>query len=270
MLLSGPPYFEAQPHAALREAVRCVWVCAPDDGDVAPQRIAPDGCPLVIVQFGAPLLRHDDAGAALPRLLFVGQLTRPLIVQPTGAFSLLGVRFEPDGARGFIGRVMSSVTDRQIDLACAEGACAKGQRAVALFKDVTALDDWGARMDAVQHYVAAVMATNAVEIDPHLRAMVRHLEHGTHMDDPGALSLRQMQRRFTDRVGVPAQTLAAIFRFRAVLDQIAQASPELRAQTQTVRDFRRFLGCTPCEWVGRSMALPRSRGPDSVTETSPG
>ena len=266
MIGAGPPYFEMQPHAALRDAVRCVWVYAPDDAEPTPQRIPPDGCPEVVIHFGAPHMRIE-AGAAIPhpRLLFAGQITAPLAVQATGPFAVLGVRFEPDGARGFIGRSMNEVTDRQIDLACASGACAKGQRAVALLKDVTALDAWDARIDAVQHYVAAVMATNNVEIDPHLRAVVRHLEHGAHVDDPYALSARQMQRRFTDRVGVPAQTLAAIFRFRRVFDEIEKActprwiEAALGAgyfdQPQMARDFRRFLGCTASDWARQKIGL---------------
>lgn len=269
MIGAGPPYFEMQPHAALRDAVRCVWVYAPDDVDRAPQRIPPDGCAEVVIHFGAPHVRIDGGVASPhPRLLFAGQITKPLVLQATGPFAVLGVRFEPDGARGFIGRPMCEVTDRQIDLACAEGACAKGQRAVALLKDVTALREWDARIDAVQHYVAAVMATNNVEINPHLRAMVRHLEHGAHVDNPDALSPRQMQRRFTDRVGVPAQTLAAIFRFRRVFDEIEHA-PEPRwieaalgagyfDQPQMARDFRRFLGCTATDWARQKIGLSAS------------
>lgn len=270
MIGAGPPYFEVQPHAALRDAVRCVWVYAPDEFDAAPQRIPPDGCPEVVIHFGAPYVRLDGGVAKPhPRLLFAGQITRPLVVQATGPFAILGVRFEPDGARGFIGRPMSEVTDRQIDLACADacamGACAKDSRAVALLKDVTALTEWDARIDAVQHYVAAVMACNAVEIDPHLRAMVRHLEHGTHVDNPCALSARQMQRRFTDRVGAPAQTLAAIFRFRRVFDEIEtpQSPRWIEAalgagyfdQPQMARDFRRFLGCTARDWARQKLGL---------------
>ena len=135
---------------------------------------------------------------------------------------------------------------------------------MAVLRDLVTLGDWDARLDAAQHYVTAVMATNRVEIDPDLRAMVRHLEHNIHLD-PCALSPRQMQRRFADRVGVPAQTLAAIFRFRRVFDEIdhpraphwieAALAAGYFDQPRMARDFRRFLGCTASEWARQKAGL---------------
>ena len=58
--MSAAAYFEAQPHAALRDVVRCVWVYAPDAWDAAPQRIAPDGCPELVIHFGEPYVRLEN------------------------------------------------------------------------------------------------------------------------------------------------------------------------------------------------------------------
>lgn len=233
----------------MRDVVRCVWVRS----DAAPRDVAPDGCPELVIDFGAQ-----------PRMVFAGQRTRPAM-RPAVA---LGVRFEPDGARGFIGRALSALTDVRLDLAAdCGGGCAQGRRAAIVLKDIVSLEDWGARIDAAQHYIAAVMATNGVAIDHDLRAMVRHLESGAHLGDC-ALSSRQMQRRFADRVGVPAQTLGAIFRFRRVFDEIARGDPRAVAaaldagafdRPQTARDFRRFLGCTAGEWARRKLGVEAVR-----------
>lgn len=256
--MTGSAYREWPAQPALRDAVRCVWAYAPEVGESAPQRIPPDGCPEFVIHFGAPYERIE-AGEARPhpRLLFAGQLTRPLMVRATGPFAVLGVRFEPDGARGFAGKPMHELTDAQVDLAHASGAC-------RLYRDVCALDDWDARVEAVQHWVAAVLATNACAIDPDVRAVVRRLESGATAPSC-AVSTRQMQRRFAAHVGVPAQTLGSIFRFRRVFDAIdseeapgwigAALSAGYFDQPQMARDFRRFLGCTAREWAAARIGL---------------
>lgn len=244
--------------APLRDVVRCVWVYAPSVGDDAPQRIAPDGCPEFVIHFGAPYERIEAGEArAHPRLLFAGQITRPLMVRATGPFAVLGVRFEPDGAKGFVGRPMNEITDAQVDMGGAPGAC-------RLYRDVCALEDWDARVEAVQHFVAASCAGHACAIDPDVRAVVRSLERGEPMS-ACALSARQLQRRFAAHVGVPAQTLGSIFRFRRVFDAIAlddtpgwigaALSAGYFDQPQMARDFRRFLGCTAREWAAARIGL---------------
>jgi AraC-like DNA-binding protein len=252
------PYREWPASAPLQHCVRCVWVYAPASCDTAPQRIPPDGCPEFVIHLGAPHERIEAGGAVPhPRLLFAGQITRPLMVRATGPGAVLAVRFQPDGARGFIGRPMNEVTDRQIDMAGVPGVR-------RLYRDLCALADWDARIEAVQHFVAAVCAGHGYAVDEDVRAAVRQLEHGE-AAPARALSTRQMQRRFAAHVGVPAQTLASIFRFRRVFDAIAGddaphwISAALSAgyfdQPQMARDFRRFLGCTAREWAAARIGL---------------
>jgi AraC-like DNA-binding protein len=76
---------------------------------------------------------------------------------------------------------------------------------------------------------------------------------------------RALQRRFAREVGVPPRTLAAVFRFRRVFDALAENDAATWTQAaqavgyfdhpQLVRDFRRFLGCTPSQYMRTRGAL---------------
>lgn len=245
-------YAEHLPSPALRDRVRCIWTFDDPVGDLEPQHIAPDGCPELIVHFGAP---YAEGGAPQPRILLAGQLTRPLILSSTGPVSVLGVRFQPDGARAFLGRPLATATDHRADLTADADALA--------FRTALLNTDPSGRIAAAEAYIAA----RGCLIDPHIRAAVDALAAGRDLP-PTTLSERTLQRRFLDYVGVSPRMLAAIFRFRRVFDAIehpeapgwveAALAAGYFDQPQMARDFRRFVGCTAAQWARRQTGLARA------------
>src|SRR5215212_9850420 len=113
-------YEEFPPPATLSAFVRCAWIFeAPSDAGAPAQRIVPDGrCELVVhcgdafVESGSDGIKREQ-----PRVLFAGQLSRPLWLHSTGHARVLGLRFHPAGARRFLGTVLTEATDRRLDLA---------------------------------------------------------------------------------------------------------------------------------------------------------
>ena len=79
------------------------------------------------------------------------------------------------------------------------------------------------------------------------------------------LSPRALQRRFLEATGVPPRMLASIVRFRRVFE--ALQAPGVTNWTdcahaagyfdhpQMAKDFRRFLGCTPSEFLAAQQGL---------------
>ena len=250
------PYIERPPHPALARFVKCVW-CYESRGTSSPDRIVPDGRPELIVHFGAPYREIADAGSRLqPSALFAGQLTRPLQVQAGGPSVVIGVRFHPDGARGFIRQPLRDTTDLRVPV--------PGLTFGALNDNGA-----GARMDAVERAVIERMGACPIEEDPVVRRIVDAIEHHVGEADLDALiareaiGRRQLERRFGDRVGVGPALLASIFRFRRVFDVIehdarrpwtdAAMAAGFYDQSHFIREFRRFVGCTPTEFqAGRS------------------
>lgn len=254
-------YQEFAPPADLRPFVRVIWTYAAPAPSPTIQRIAPDGCPELIFDLGAPYAEQDADGVfrLQPPALFAGQMTRPLVMHPTGPTELVAIRFKPDGARGFLNRPLSDATDQRLDMVerLAGFTPPPGDPAGQAAAFVSWLEDQRRR-------------TGAWTIDPLVRAEVQ----AAASEQPAPLRTpseqRALQRRFSDRVGVSPRLLRSILRFRRVFDHAAHpteaAAGWLEAgleagyfdQPQMARDFRRFLGCTVTDWAREQHELARA------------
>lgn len=244
-----PRYEEFAPRADLAAHVRCVWLF--EGGEEAEdQRIAPDGCSELIVHFGQPYLERAADGSAFRQapVVFAGQLTRPLHLRADGPAGVIGVRFHPAGAFGYLGEAASLYTDRRTPL--------------DIGLDIAGLDE-PARLAAVLDHVAARIAANPAPRDPAVETAVARLQAGEPVE-----ASRDLQRRFGRIVGVPPRTLAAILRFRSVFDALSE--PGVTSWTdaaqaagyfdhpQLSRDFSRFVGCTPTQFLRQQAGLAAS------------
>ena len=252
-------YQEFAPPPALRPFVRVIWTYACPDPSPTVQRIAPDGCPELVFDIGAPYEEQGDDGVFRPQpsAIFAGQMTRPMAMRPAGPIELVAVRFEPDGARDWLGMPLVEATDRRLDmverLAGLAPPAADPQGQVAAF--VAWLEDQRRRADW--------------RIDPAIRTEIEAAAEDTPAPSRTSGEQRALQRRFADRVGVSPRMLRSIFRFRRVFDHTAhpgQAEGWLEAgleagyfdQPQMARDFRRFLGCTATAWAREQRELARA------------
>ncbi|MEN5052444.1 AraC family transcriptional regulator [Brevundimonas naejangsanensis] len=255
----GERYKEFAPPDALRPFVRLLWTYAAPSPSGGVQRIAPDGCPELIVDLAAPYEEQDVDGVfrLQPSVIFAGQMTRPMAIRPVGPVEIVAAKFEPDGAREFLGRPLIEATDQRLDLvARLDGFTAPpgdpaGQAATlgAWLENQRGASDW--------------------RIDPAVRAQVAAAESDLEGPPLSPAERRALQRRFRDRVGVAPRTLRSVFRFRRIFDHAmgeeADAASWLEAglaagyfdQPQMARDFRRFLGCTATAWAREQAELAR-------------
>jgi len=255
-------YDEHEPPQSLRPWVRTIWTYANPQPSGAVQRIAPDGCPELILDFAHPYEEQGPDGVfrLQPQALFAGQMTRPLAMRPVGPVELVAVRFEPDGARDWLGRSAHEAVDQRLDMtARLDGVMAQaGDPAGQVAAMVDRLEDHRAR--------------HGWTLDPGVRAEVEAIHAREDAEGPShdrsSAEQRALQRRFRDRVGVSPRILRSIVRFRRVFDHVAEgdATPWLEAgldagyfdQPQMARDFQRFLGCTATQWARDQVELARS------------
>lgn len=248
----GEDYAEIPPPAALRPFIRTIWTYRAASPQGAVQRIAPDGCPELVFDRAAPYEEQDQAGVwrVQPLVIFAGQMTRPMALRPTGPVDVLAVRFEPDGARDFLGLPLSAATDQRLDMT-GRGLPDQIEPLLAVLETARRTQDW--RLDPeVRAHVDAVHADAG-------HADAGHVDTPSETLDPARR--RRLQRAFRDRVGVSLQTLRSVLRFRRVFDHAIHAEDDrmdwlsagLEAgyfdQPQMARDFRRFLGCTATDWA---------------------
>lgn len=252
-------YAEFAPPPSLAPWVKVVWTyAAPAPSDTI-QRIAPDGCPELILDIGAPYeeLGPDGVWRLQPRAIFAGQMTRPIAIRPVGPVELVAVRFHPDGARDWLGAPLSSATDRRLDMVDRIGHL------------TPPAGDPAAQCGVMTDLLDAARRRDSWTVDSLVRAEVEAIASDAPAPSRTPTEQRALQRRFLDRVGVSPRALRSITRFRRVFDHVTPGDPDagwLEAglaagyfdQPQMARDFRRFLGCTATEWARDQVELARA------------
>lgn len=255
-------YAEMPPIAALQPAVACLWTFeGPTHGDV--QRVVPDARCELIFHAGTPYAQRNAAGAFVrqPRLLFAGQLTRPLHLRGQGVVRVLAVRFKPAGAFGYMGKALDAFNDRCVPLGEVIGQ-AETQKLLAALGSANP----ARHADLLQSHVAARMAALALPVDATVQNAVDALLAGqqlTRVLENLPVSPRTLQRRFRKIVGISPQMLAAILRFRRVFAAMEKGESWTDAaqragffdHPQMAREFRRFLGCTPSTFMAEVSGL---------------
>ena len=255
----GERYEEFAPPEALRPFVRLLWTYAAPAPTGGVQRIAPDGCPELVIDLAAPYEEEGEDGVFRPQpsVIFAGQLTRPMAIRPVGAVEIVAAKFEPDGARAFLGRPLIEATDLRLDL-------------TARLRGFTAPSgDPAGQAAALADWLEGQRRAGDWRIDAGVRAEVAAVEREAQGVSLSSADRRALQRRFRDQVGVAPRTLRSVLRFRRIFDHAlgrdADAASWLEAglaagsfdQPQMARDFRRFLGCTATEWAREQMELAR-------------
>jgi AraC-like DNA-binding protein len=199
-----------------------------------------------------------------PHEMVVGQLGEPVVIAPTGAVDLVGVRLLPWGASAFLGVPAAELRDALLPL---------GEVRV----DLARVSE---RMASVDHASARVaILGSALEArsgrcrppEPALRAAVAMLLEGGPLPSLRSVaarlgrSTRWVQRGFEQTVGLNPKMLARIARVQRAIG-VATRAPSLSwaavaaeagyfDHSHLVRDFKILVGCTPSEFDPRPGSL---------------
>lgn len=260
-------YREYPPSAALSGLVRCFWTLQSDlqPHAATPEPACPDGSPELIVNLADPFVAIGANGERVtqPLAFLVGQITRPLLVVPTGRVDIVAVRFEAYGAT-YVHDHLTLLTDRWVALtALPDPALSTLASIVATHPDAP-------------HRIAAIEATLHAIVrarpspDARVVSAVRALRHTSGVGSLDTLcaslgcSMRSLQRLFAFQVGISPKLLARIFRFQRVFaawrddpSSLARVAVECgyADQSHLIRDFRVFAGHTPAAFLATQPAF---------------
>jgi len=261
-------YREIPPPQALAEHIECFWMLQ-SNGDAAklpPQRILPDGCVEMILNFAEPFAERGPHGfARQPQHFVVGQMEQPLEIVPTGRVHILGIRFHPPGARKILGIPMNEVSGRIVPMDALHRELTAAVRAAC---------DAGDSRERMRILVAALSkrAQEGKQADPAVWGTLKRLLETDgcasveELTAAAGISRRQLERKFNDWVGLTPKTLARILRFQRVFKALESGAAnwaEIAAdcgyfdQSHLIRDFRQFAGECPT-----ALTVPQ----DSLTE----
>ena len=131
MVLTGSMrYSEVRPNDYLAPFIECFWTLEGEHAALThavPEKILPDGCAEIILNFAAPFSAIDQNGLSeiQPSHFLVGQMTRPIFIMPTGEVRLIGIRFQPGGTFPFIDVPMGDVIDSVNELGAISSVLAR-------------------------------------------------------------------------------------------------------------------------------------------------
>lgn len=231
-----------------------------------PEPVLPDGCPEIVFNLSDHFLRiHDDHDETQPCSLIAGQITRSILIRPTGRVDLFGIRFTPSGASQIFGFAMSELTNQILDLDTLLGSVS-----FELEEKVNAARSFDARVAVFEEFALDRLATGS-DLDPLAIAACEIISRTSGRSTVASLvgilniSERQFERRFKRSVGLSPKMFARIVRFQAAVRrfQTGSAPNFLDAalefgyfdQSHLIRDFKEFSGVTPLVFFERNHTI---------------
>lgn len=111
-------YQTFQPRPELSPFIKCYWTLeSPEEEIPQQQTIVPDGCMEMIFHYGDLYRQYIDGKAVTqPRSCVFGQLTQPLVIEPTGTTGIFSVRFQYEGFIPFATIPIKEMDDKAISL----------------------------------------------------------------------------------------------------------------------------------------------------------
>lgn len=260
-------YREIIPQPPLNKHVECFWTLESSVPSTQPERILPDGCIELILNFGDRFSQHCDQTRKLqPKNFLVGQMTGPIMISPSGPVQLIGIRFHPGGTLPFLRMPLHEVTDQVVELGSLSSTLERDllrmtSESPAFSEKIRAIERFLTTCLATSKYDLWLMNTAARIVDS--RGLIAVDELASDAD----ISSRQLERRFLREVGVGPKLLGRIIRFQQVFRAVEQSSnawAEIAIecgyydQAHLIRDFNQFAQQTPAVLFSSQSALTES------------
>jgi AraC-like DNA-binding protein len=257
-------YQESQPTAGLSRIVKCYWALEYDKPHVSePELVLPDCCPEIVFNLSERFLRvHSDREERQPGALFAGQMSRSIMLRPSGNVKLFGIRLQPAGASCIVGFPANNITDAIVGF---DDAC--GREGRELEERLNVATTFADRIAIFERWACRRLSRGA-DLD-HLAAHASLLiseGRGAHAISAVAnrigVSERRLERHFKRSIGISPKTFSRIVRFQSVVRSVQNnATTDVLEtaldlgyydQSHLIRDFREFSGITPQAFFDRT------------------
>lgn len=259
-------YSEITSRPPLNRFVECFWTLEGDGPSAGgtPERILPDGCVELILNFGDRFSQHQNNQRELqPRHFLVGQMSGPILISPNGAVQLLGIRFHPGGTAPFLRVPMNDLTDQIAELGSLSSELERELLIVS--EDLSSLRERTTAIESV--LMARLLRGSHHSFAIKLAARIVESAGCVSVDQlatAAGISSRQLERRFLREIGLGPKLLGRILRFQQVFRAVervdsAWASIAVECgyydQAHLIRDFTQFAGQTPAVLLAERSAL---------------
>jgi AraC-like DNA-binding protein len=252
----------------LSTLVKCYWTLeSPKEENPQRQTIVPDGCIEMIFHYGDLFNQYLENGDSIiqPRCFVIGQLTRPLEIEPTGITGVFSVRFHPDGFLPFATLPIKDIENKAVSLEKLFGEI--GQE---IEHKILNTDSTSERINHIEIFLLSRL-TDIQTIDRIVKSTVDTIltANGQFSIDELSkqinINRRQLERKFSASIGLSPKQLSKTVRLQATLKMLLNKKftsltslayeGEYYDQSHFIKDFKEFTCLTPKEFYSSNLKM---------------
>lgn len=261
-------YQTFEPDQDLTAFIKCYWILeSPKEETPEKQTIVPDGCMEMIFHYGDLYKQYLDNGNSIiqPRCFVIGQLTRPLEIEPTGEIGIFSIRFHPEGFLPFTTFPIKEMENTAVSLEKLFGNDGLGieqqiLNANSILERIKIIEKFLLnRLTDIENIDRIVRSTVETIITANGQLSVDELSKLTQVNR------RQLLRKFSSAIGLSPKQLSRTIRLQAALqmllnDQFSSLANlayenEYYDQAHFIKEFKEFTGSTPKEFYGTHLKM---------------
>ncbi len=261
-------YETYNPAQNLNSFIKCYWILEGLRTETSQkQTIVPDGCMEMIFHYGDLYKQYNESGKSIiqPRCFVIGQLTRPLEIEPVRDTGIFAVRFHPQGFLPFTTIPIKEMENTAVPLAKMFGE--KGQE---LEKKILNADSTFDRIKFIEIFLLSKLTSNET-VDRIIKSTVDTILTANgqipinDLSNQINISRRQLERKFSSAIGLSPKQLSKTIRLQATLKALINKKftnltvlandCEYYDQAHFIKDFKEFTGITPKEFYGDSLKM---------------
>lgn len=261
-------YQTFEPSQDLTTLIKCYWTLeSPREEITEKQTIVPDGCMEMIFHHGDPYRQYTEYGSSIiqPKCFVIGQLTRPLEIEPTGETGIFSVRFHPNGFLPFATIPIKEMENTAVPLQKLFGK--DGQN---IEEKILGADSISEKIKSIENFLFARL-TDSETIDRIVESTVETILTANgqlsvnELSEQLNINRRQLVRKFSSAIGLSPKQLSKTVRLQATLKMLLNKKftslsalayeSDYYDQAHFIRDFKELTGYTPKEFYGSNLKM---------------
>lgn len=218
-------YQERLPSPKLHPFIKCFWQLEGNATDTKEELIVPDGKMELIFQLGDIFEQSRSTPDVKGCATIVGQLTKSIMIKPTGSIGLFGVRFTPQGFTAIFEERSDFLLDKEVFISDLDSKGSEIEKKILLSKS------FPTRVKIIEDFLITHLDKSRVS-DLNTRIGSRILLESPSEDQifktakEMKISLRQFERQFKTQVGVSPSYFIKIARLQKAI-KTKLAHPEM-------------------------------------------
>lgn len=261
-------YQTFEPSHDLTTLIKCYWTLeSPKEEMPEKQTIVPDSCMEMIFHYGDLYRQYTQNGNSIiqPKCFVIGQLTRPLEIEPTGETGIFSVRFHPDGFFP-----ITTIPIKEMENTAVSLEKLFGKDGQDIEEKILNSNSSSERIKRIETFLLNRL-TDTETVDRIVKATVETILTANGQLSVNALSKqtntnrRQLERKFSSAIGLSPKQLSKTIRLQATLKMLLNKQftsltalayeNEYYDQAHFIKDFKEITGFTPKEFYGDNLQM---------------